>query len=78
MTSQSDNKIILAGTVNIMDRSNFALARYNTTGELDNSSSVDGIATPDFGPYAEDAYFANSEQPESRMFSHPITIYFHV
>jgi uncharacterized delta-60 repeat protein len=56
MTLQSDKKIILAGTVNMMDTSNFALARYNATGELDNSFSVDGIVTTDFGPYAEDAY----------------------
>jgi uncharacterized delta-60 repeat protein len=46
---QPDGRIVVAGnTDNGTDR-DFALARYNTDGTLDNSFSVDGKVTTDFG-----------------------------
>ncbi|MEP6594442.1 MAG: T9SS type A sorting domain-containing protein [Ginsengibacter sp.] len=45
---QSDGKIILAGSVTDGDN-DFALARYNTDGSLDNTFDGDGKQTTDFG-----------------------------
>ncbi len=41
---QTDGKIVVAGSAN----DNFALARYNTSGSLDNTFSADGKQTNDF------------------------------
>ena len=56
MTLQADGKILLAGLVNMMDTGNFAMARFTSEGNRDNTFSVDGIVISDFGPYVEDAY----------------------
>jgi uncharacterized delta-60 repeat protein len=48
---QSDGKIVVAGGVYdpATDSDDFALARYNTSGALDNTFSEDGKQTTDFG-----------------------------
>jgi uncharacterized delta-60 repeat protein len=45
---QSDGKIVVAGH-SISGTTDFALARYNTNGSLDNTFSTDGILTTDIG-----------------------------
>ncbi|GAA4443745.1 VCBS domain-containing protein [Novipirellula rosea] len=45
LAQQSDGKIIAVGTANL----DFALARYNTDGSLDNTFDVDGLQTSDLG-----------------------------
>ena len=49
---QSDGKILIGGSArgSVNSNSNFALARYNTDGSLDNSFSEDGKQTTDFNP----------------------------
>ncbi len=63
---QPDGKIIVAGyTDNGMD-AEFALARYNTDGTLDNSFSVDGKVTTDFGT-GEDGGNSVAIQPDGKI-----------
>lgn len=45
MSAQSNGKIILAGTAVISGQPNFAVARYSTSGILDTTFGVGGIAT---------------------------------
>jgi uncharacterized delta-60 repeat protein len=45
---QPDGKIVVAGVANNTNHSNFALARYNSNGSLDNSFSGDGKHITDF------------------------------
>jgi uncharacterized delta-60 repeat protein len=48
---QSDGKIVVVGvTEGPLDTTDFALARYDTDGELDPNFSGDGRQTTDFGP----------------------------
>jgi uncharacterized delta-60 repeat protein len=49
VTFQSDGKILVAGHTNLGGSYNFALARYNTDGNLDASFDGDGKVTTDFG-----------------------------
>ncbi|MEO7801572.1 MAG: Ig-like domain-containing protein, partial [Ginsengibacter sp.] len=44
---QPDGKIIVAGSTGFYDK-DYAIARYNTNGSLDNSFSNDGLQTTDF------------------------------
>lgn len=46
---QPDGKIVLAGSARTSNNENFALARYNTDGTLDNTFGTDGRVTTDFG-----------------------------
>jgi len=46
---QPDGKIVVAGSAEIGTDNEFALARYNTDGTLDNSFSIDGKVTTNFG-----------------------------
>ncbi|MGB3527211.1 MAG: T9SS type A sorting domain-containing protein [Flavobacteriales bacterium] len=46
---QLDGKIVVAGWATVDPEIDFALARYNTDGTLDNSFSADGKVTTDFG-----------------------------
>lgn len=46
---QSDGKIVVAGTADTGAGDHFALARYNTDGNLDTTFSQDGKQTTDFG-----------------------------
>lgn len=53
---QADGKIVVAGYTESSISSDFALARYTTTGSLDTSFDVDGIVTTDIGTYVNRAY----------------------
>lgn len=46
---QTDGKILLAGRTNNGTDYDFAIARFNNDGSLDNSFDTDGIVTTDFG-----------------------------
>jgi uncharacterized delta-60 repeat protein len=59
---QSDGKILVAGDSN----GDFALARYTSTGSLDNSFSSDGMQTTDFGS-ATDGAAAIAIQPDGKI-----------
>ena len=63
---QLDGKIVVAGRSYIAGHNNFALARYNTDGSLDNSFSLDGKQNNVFGP---DDYFGMSQaiQPDGKI-----------
>jgi uncharacterized delta-60 repeat protein len=66
---QADGKIVVAGSWN-GGLSEFALARYNTTGSLDTSFSLDGKANASFAPTGFGlAEFGNSLalQPDGRI-----------
>ena len=64
---QPDGKIVVAGTLLINGTDyDFALARYNTDGALDNSFSVDGKVTTDFGTVSDQA-FSVALQPDGRI-----------
>jgi uncharacterized delta-60 repeat protein len=62
LTIQTDGKIIVAGQTYNSDMGNydFALARYNCNGSLDNTFDGDGKLTTDFGSGTEDNDFATS------------------
>jgi uncharacterized delta-60 repeat protein len=49
MVIQADGKIVLAGNSDNGLDYDFAVARYNTDGSLDNDFSVNGMVTTDFG-----------------------------
>lgn len=56
---QSDGKIVLAGSTNVFSATtnyDFALARYNLNGSLDNSFGVGGKVVTDFGSSNENCY----------------------
>ena len=52
VTMQSDGKIVVAGFSNDGSRNDFALARYNENGSLDNTFGTNGTTTTPF--YADD------------------------
>jgi uncharacterized delta-60 repeat protein len=63
---QPDGRIVVAGSSNNGPDSDFALARYNTDGSLDNSFSVDGKVTTDFG--TDDDYgYSVAIQPDGKI-----------
>lgn len=67
---QNDGKIVVGGGAGqIYTEYDFALARYNTNGSLDNNFGQSGKATTDFGVGANkrDAVFALALQPNGRM-----------
>lgn len=49
--AQKDGKILVAGRANIDGQNNFAIARFNVDGSLDNSFSSDGKQTNNFGSH---------------------------
>lgn len=53
---QSDGKIVAAGYAMVGTYNDFAVARYNSNGSLDNTFSSDGITTIDFGAKSDIAY----------------------
>lgn len=63
---QADGKIVVAGGANIGPDVDFALARLNTDGSLDNTFSFDGKVTTDLGSDA-DACLAIAIQPDGRI-----------
>jgi len=63
---QPDGKIIAAGAVSNGTDWNFALARYNTNGSLDNSFGVNGKLTESFGS-GDDWANAVALQPDGKI-----------
>ena len=59
---QGDGKIVLGGSTSNGGNTNFALARLNVNGSLDNTFSTDGKQITDFGSSAD---YANSTAIES-------------
>lgn len=67
VTGQPDGKIVVAGvSYTPAGSADFALARYNTDGTLDNSFGVDGKVTTDFGTINDLAYSA-ALQPDGMI-----------
>jgi uncharacterized delta-60 repeat protein/CSLREA domain-containing protein len=48
VTIQPDDKIVVAGSAIVSETNDFALARYNSDGSLDNSFGTGGMVTTDF------------------------------
>ncbi|SHF45536.1 T9SS type A sorting domain-containing protein [Flavisolibacter ginsengisoli] len=63
---QADGKIIIGGTTQTSDKKDFALARFNTDGTLDNSFSGDGSVTMDFSS-TDDSFFGMALQPNGKI-----------
>jgi uncharacterized delta-60 repeat protein len=63
---QPDGKILLAGTAEINGKSNFAIARYNSNGSLDNTFSDDGIQTTSIGGQLDEAQGV-AMQPDGKI-----------
>src|SRR5258706_1750084 len=51
---QSDGQLVVAGTSNVGGSNDFALARYNPNGTLDNMFGTGGLVTTNFGGTAND------------------------
>jgi uncharacterized delta-60 repeat protein len=64
---QLDGKIVVAGYTTIGTNGDFALARYNTDGTLDNSFSFDGKVTTDFGTAHNDIGMSVTIQPDGKI-----------
>ena len=62
---QEDQKILLAGFLGITPNHNFALARYNTDGSLDNDFGTNGRVITDFGN--DDLAFTMALQPDKKI-----------
>lgn len=62
---QSDGKILFAGRSYNGTDYDFAIARYNTDGTIDNTFSVDGKVTSDFG--GNDRGFSVAIQPDGKI-----------
>ena len=67
VATQSDGKIIAAGSSTRSGRYEFALARYRQDGGRDRSFGRGGVVTTSFGPNAWDAATAAAIQPDGRM-----------
>lgn len=63
---QTDGKIVLGGTSRIGATDDFALARYNTNGSLDNSFGSNGIVTTPVGT-GEDILWAVAIQGDGKI-----------
>lgn len=63
---QQDGKILAAGAASIGGNAEFALARYNANGSLDETFDNDGIATVSFGA-SNDVVQSISIQPDRRI-----------
>jgi uncharacterized delta-60 repeat protein len=68
LTMQNDGKIIASGPTGFNDTyiSEFAVARFNTDGSLDNGFGTNGITTTNFGNSYNYA-FANTLQPDGKI-----------
>jgi uncharacterized delta-60 repeat protein/RHS repeat-associated protein len=63
----SDDKIIVVGTSNVGSaHNNFAVARFNSGGSIDNSFDSDGVQTVDFGS-TQDSGAAVLIQPDGKI-----------
>ena len=63
---QPDGKIVVAGGANNGSNDDFALARYNSNGSLDNSFDGDGIVTTPIGP-SHDYIFGLALQADGKI-----------
>jgi uncharacterized delta-60 repeat protein len=63
---QPDSKIVVAGEAYSNGRTNFALARYNGDGSIDNTFNVTGNVITSVGPYAS-SINAIAIQPDSKI-----------
>ncbi len=59
---QQDGKIVLGGYANINGNNNFALARYDTSGNLDTTFGVGGRVTTDFSNNTDGGYSVAIQQ----------------
>ncbi len=66
VTIQPDGKILVAGYAWVGSNRDFALARYNTDGNLDNSFGVDGKVTTDLGT-PDDYGYSVAIQPDGQI-----------
>ncbi len=66
MALQSDGKIVVAGSSNNGSDFDFAVVRYNSDGSLDNSFSVNGMVTSDFGD-VDDGSRSVKLQPDGKI-----------
>jgi uncharacterized delta-60 repeat protein/uncharacterized repeat protein (TIGR01451 family) len=62
---QADGKTLAAGQIYGNQDTDFALARYNTSGSLDQSFGVGGLVTTDFGGY--DSAYGIAIRPDGRI-----------
>lgn len=69
---QPDGKIVIAGSAYDGNGDDFALARYNTNGTLDNTFTSDGLLTTDFGT-SEDIAHSVAIQPDGKIVAAGIT-----
>jgi uncharacterized delta-60 repeat protein len=66
VTVQPDGRVVVAGDANNGTDGDVALARYNMDGTLDNSFSVDGKVTTDFGTVIDKGYSV-AIQPDGKI-----------
>ena len=64
---QSNGKIVVIGCRNVGIDLNFALARYNNDGSIDDNFGENGIVTTDFGGPGNDQAFAVAIQPDNKI-----------
>lgn len=64
---QPDGKVVVAGSVGLRDSADFAVARYNTDGSLDQSFGAGGKVRTDFGTLRYDVAAALSLQPDGKI-----------
>ncbi len=67
MVRQPDGKILLVGFANTASSSDFALARFNADGTLDNSFDGNGKATTDIGTNSHDIAYAVALQSDGKI-----------
>src|SRR5258706_6273087 len=64
---QSDGQLVVAGTSNVGGSNDFALARYNPNGTLDNMFGTGGLVTTNFGGTANDLANALAIQSDGKL-----------
>lgn len=65
--TQADGKIVVAGFASVNSNTEFALARYNTDGSLDNTFATAGIFTGGFDLSSSDSFAALSIQNDGKI-----------
>ena len=64
---QSDGRILVAGTAEVGGTEDFALARYNADGSLDNGFGAGGVVTTPFTSGSKDEGIGVTVQPDGRI-----------
>jgi uncharacterized delta-60 repeat protein len=67
LKTQSDGKLIAAGSFPGGSHMDFVVIRYNTNGSLDLSFDTDGVASTDFGISKDDFAYATSIQSDGKI-----------